>query len=282
MSGFFRIIIFFVCLVFVKQTFAQAGYIGKHNLFELKFRGVPSYKYARFIEGNSSVKRRQYFNANYSASIGRVVGRRFEVTLGCEVAKIKCLSDTYRFEGSDTDYVSSDKYYLLRNYQNFIDDPVLNHFAFMFSVNRYWKGSLAPFGKYMGLSFIYGQSSFSDGETISLGKRGLLTKEGKIKSVGPVADQDIYQLPTGYSFRSYTLRGNLGRNFPINDFIMVGYAMSFPIWTVFQSELSGTISPWSIKEKLELKGDTDWVHYTLNSIKFYNRVSIEICTRIHF
>lgn len=271
----------FILILVSGNLLAQSGYLGKKNFIELKLRSVPSYKHMNIIDGDDAIRRLRLMNSNYSFSVSRVFARNFEISATYEFARIVCMSDYYLFENEDTNWVSPDDFHTMDYYQNYLDDPEMISHGAAFSFCFYRLGSLAPIGKYIGFSLSYNVASFKEGEQITVGQRGLLEKDGFFKSVGPIGDMDVLNLPDESRYSAIILKAKIGRNYPITNNLMINCGMSFPVLSQFKSG-NNTQFGFSLEKSYTLTETTSWRYYAFNSMRFYNRVSVELGIRYHF
>lgn len=264
----------FFQLAVVAQT---GGYLGKQNYIELKAVAVPSSKHLNVIKDDESIKRLKYLNTSYKLTLNRVLTKNFELSLGYEFAKMNCISDGSYFLDDDT----TEDMNVYTYTKNILDDPQMTYHGFQFAFNFYRLGSLAPIGKYIGLSVSYGIATLAEDEPVIVGQRDFLTKDSFFKKAGPIADQEIFNIQTEKNIKSFHLRARIGRSYPISDYMMISVGMTFPVISKYTS---GTISQFGF----QLDGGYDesetspWTRYAMSTVKYYNRIIFETGIRFHF
>lgn len=270
-------IFFFVLIILPFAISAQtSGYLGKRNYIELKASAVPSYRSQNLIRDDVAIKRHKYTNLSYRATLNRVVAKNFELSLGYEYANINCISDGSIYVDEDT--LNG---YIDQVHKNILDDPKMTYHGFQFAFNFYRLGSLAPIGKFIGLSFSYGFATMLENEAMIIGQRDELTKNSFFKEEGPIANQETKYLEEEIKVSSFHLKGRIGRNYPISDHFMISVGMSFPLISTYKTDTHSRTG-FRLNPGYDFEDDTNWDYYTMAAVKYYNRLSFDLGLRFHF
>lgn len=273
-----KIVFWILLLIAGLQLNAQTGgYLGKRNYVELKIGAVPTIKHQNVLKYDESVKRLKYFNTSYRLTMNRVLTKNFEISLGYEFARMNCISDGSLFNDRDTFEFGNTETYN----KNFLDDPKMSYHGFQFAFNFYRLGSLAPIGKFIGFAFSYGVGTLAEGERVEVGQRGFLTKDSFFKKAGPIADRETFFINSDVKVTAFHLKARIGRNYPISDNMMISVGLTFPIVSSYTSGLTKEFG-FEIDGEYDVSETSNWIRYSMTTIKYYNRVTLETGIRFHF
>jgi len=279
-----RLLFLSICFTFSISGISQSGYLGKKNYFELKAGLVPSYKIQNIVKDDQAIERLKLGNMNYHLSYSRVLSKSFVVSAGYDFSLINCISQGHKFNQTVMvnypDGGSGPEQYVL----NILDDPKLIYHGGTISIDHFRLGSLAPVGKYTGISFSYGVASMQNQE-VTVGKRGFTVNENFYRKVSEIGLDSTYYFANKFQVRSLVIKARFGRSYPLTDNLMLSVGMSFPLLSSYSS---GASQNFGFSLFSDNKADdvnevsTSWNKYYMRSVYFYNQMTIEAAIRYHF
>lgn len=261
-------------VVFSVAGWAQSGYFGSINGVEIRVNGSPSFKRVSKLKTNSGdvtlAQPLQLANLNYRVNYSRVLTRSIEVVAGYEFARLRSANDAfYRNNLSGT--------------HNLVNPIKMTKHGINVGARYYRKGSLAPLGKYIGLEIAYARAIVQDGQDVIYGFDGsIISSESSfLRRVREVAIVDTGMVNLGNDgYSSFSIRGSMGRNFPITDHLMISLDVSFRLLSRYSSrqerlfgiQFSGISDPGVNENELGV----DVADHTLFNLHRYNRIQLGV------
>lgn len=264
-----------LCL-FSLSSLSQSGYLGKLNSAELKIGVVPSIRVVNKFDGVVMSRKAKLINPNISISYARVIAKNFEVGAGYFYSNIQCSHDAYFFKGTpDINFYGS-------GIGAIIDEPKIAHQGGYIALNFYRLGCLAPIGKYIGFSFSYAITTVDTTDYFVVGSRSYdRITDGFFKSDYAVYERDSINLPAKKNISSNYLKMRIGRNYPLNDFLMLSVGMTVPIFSQYKTN-NYDVFGFQVGHGSSYSINGDWTRYAAQAIKAYHRITFEASLRFTF
>ena len=275
MKKYNLLLVFFLSSI---SGFSQSGYLGKKNSFELKTGIVPSYRLSNRIENSLAVRQGKLMNLNFIFSYSRVLARNFEAIAGYQFANVKCTSGAYIIQGEPTISGYQGASYYGNAY--FLQEPTISYHGGYLGFNYYRLGCLAPIGKYVGLMFNYGLSSFQPDDEIIFGVRSdaVYSSAGFLKKSYTIYSSDTVGFTTPVTIKSWHLKARLGRNYPLTDFLVLNLGITIPIFSSYAHNLTERFG-FQIDGPSSYSASGNWALYGMNSLKPYHKINFEVGLR---
>ncbi|MCG8574730.1 MAG: hypothetical protein MI810_07590 [Flavobacteriales bacterium] len=253
---------------------AQTGYYGAKHSVDIKADLVPSIRRKNKLVDGELHSPLRYMYLNYGLNYNFVVSRTLEISAGVEYSSGRGFEDNGRFTNG-------------MGVWDLLTAPKVNHFTGKFELKYYRKGSLAPIGKYIGVSLQYGRAWVKSGEPIEYGTVVNETTESSF-FVKKYALGESFSTTTDITTKSIstlTLQGKVGRVWPITQFMSVVTGMTFPVGHIFLTQSSVIPIPsvfvGNNPYTLEDNYNQEWDQYMMYSIKRFNGIGMELSVRFH-
>jgi hypothetical protein len=262
--------------LFCGQALAQpSGYLGKNNHVQVLVGAVPSFKHQSEVVSNTVTKRLKFANLNYQFIYTRVISNGFDLSLGYQYTNVNGISDGVRVDDYDTIFGE-----LYNSPKNIMDDPELIYHSGYLALNFYRRGSLAPLGKSWGLIFGYGNATLAENTPVVIGTSGDYSTNNAFKQVAELENQKTIFLPEQKISTAF-MKLRVGRSFPISDYMMIYAGVSFPLLSYYNS---GNITRFGFRldPEADIENSSDWIRYSMSTLKAYNGISLETGFRFHF
>jgi hypothetical protein len=140
-----KIYLFWIVSVFNLTIFGQIGFLGKLNSIEINSQLSPSSLRSNSMEINGSdtlmTQTKRFLKANYSVNFTHVSSKKVELGFGAQFSRMLSFNNTY------SEYYNGDNVE-----RGILNDLVLYQGGLNFDFRRYFNGSIAPVGRYFGIS----------------------------------------------------------------------------------------------------------------------------------
>ncbi|MBI3134329.1 MAG: hypothetical protein HYZ14_06590 [Bacteroidetes bacterium] len=254
-----------------------SGFLGAVNGITLKVNSVPSYAMTSKIVGSEVISRMKVANLSYTLSYSRVLSRNIEVTAGYQFAHVNFSSGHkwFNFEQPvEFGGYSGNQYY-------FADHASANYHGGSLTFDFYRFGSLAPVGKYIGLSFSSGVTRVKEDNSLIISDRDTWgVAEGFFSTHYDYNSTDTLVIGEQLNVRSSYLKARIGRNYPVTENLMISVGMSAPLFSTYS--ING-IKYFGFELRDDRTFDyyeNDWRWYTMQSVRVYHRLQFEIGLRL--
>ncbi len=223
-------VLIFIFFLPASFSYGQSGYLGSLDAVELQLNMSPSFlRTNRVIDnGADSIlsSRIRYIYPRIQLNYARVLRRNLEVITGYNYARIKLITTS----SSPVSFSNTGAF-------NIFEDLRANRHGGQIQLRYYRKGSIAPIGKYLGLSLSLDFIKLASNQVLNFGSvegtvpntSGLNLQRFIISTETPTDDFENIQA------RSVIFNFVLGRNYPITDKIMLSTSATFPLVSSFRS-----------------------------------------------
>lgn len=265
-----------ISFFFNLTTFGQSGYLGSLDAIGVHINCAPSLQRTAKFDLNEDGDTARFAplriaTPSFSLSYARVFTRKIELGLTYSYTPIRTFSKQARItknEGGSN----------LNNY--LLEDLRGAQHSVNLELRYYRRGSLAPTGKYLGLSIVVGGIAIFDDEVTPVGisNSSSSTFFKEEFEVFAVYDQESIKNTKGNFF---SIRGVIGRNFPIADKLMINFSTSFPLISSYRNQRRSTQGFRFITNDVNTtrieEGDFgDIFNYTMHK---YNRIILSLGLR---
>lgn len=259
-----------LCFSSISLLSQSSGYLGKRNSAQINVNLFPTTTRKTELLDNQVIQSKRFFHYSFQASFNHTFGRKFEITLAYQMAKVN--GESRNFKVYNAPYYGA----------TLLQDINYNYQGFSLGFNFYRKGSLSPIGKYISLIIDYGVSKI-DSFPILLGSQYGIVETNFFKTVYNSSGH-IEENVDGTTVKSYGLRYQVGRNFPINKFMFIHSSISIPLLYILSSsyETNASFNVGNVSSPLNFESYAAWEDYHKYAVQKISRLKIELGLRICF
>jgi hypothetical protein len=223
----------FVLLTILLATgcLGQNGYFGAKNGLELQLFVRPTSDKIHKLNSDQTktktINRSVY--TSYSLGVSRCYNKNLEFNFNYRFIRNRTSFDKSVYAITDSIFVDNGEDLISETRLNFLEDPVVISHFFGINFKYYWKGSIAPLGKYIGFEAEWGVGSYKASNDIFVGKGYPANPNNIFMVKQELIEKNSINIPKDLKGRMFGIYFLVGRSYPINDFLLFTCGMRFPI-----------------------------------------------------
>ncbi|NOQ76061.1 MAG: hypothetical protein GQ574_28905 [Crocinitomix sp.] len=280
-----RLTVAILLIIVPLVNFAQGGYLGAKNSFEIEFCNVPSIKTSFELnhKKNYTKTTNRFAYTSFAINYSRVIDKNVEVTFRYRYARASAPFFGSVFLKTDSIYIENEPLQASHTKLNFLEDPKTNLHFYSFDFKYFRYGSIAPLGKYIGLELEFGFGKFLTTDDIYVGKGDVAKFDNFLIKKKEVIELETVHVPNDINGKITGVYMLVGRTYPINDFLLFSVGMKFPFLSTVVTQNSYDLGQGAQKASgYSFRINSTFDHIISGSLGKYTRTSLNVGLKLMF